>query len=236
MNAHVLVAAALAGGATWAAMVRSGPWPRLGPGRPPSPGRRGLARPRWRRSKERAATRAAVVELAEGLASELAAGQPVRTALARAGGEVGEPVLAAALAPVVRTAALGGDVPTALAAASRHPDLRPLGWLGAAWQVGEQQGAGLAVAVERVAAAGRAEAEHRLRVASAMAAPRATARLLAMLPLAGVVLGGLLGARPLDVLIGSPVGWGCLAAGAALEVAGLAWMSRIVATASGPPP
>ena len=66
---------------------------------------------------------------------------------------------------------------------------------------------------------------------AALSAPRSTARLLAVLPLLGVGLGTVLGADPVHVLTRTPLGLGCLAAGLALDGAGLALTDRLVARA-----
>jgi tight adherence protein B len=68
-------------------------------------------------------------------------------------------------------------------------------------------------------------------VASALAAPRATARLLALLPAVAVLMGTGLGARPLDVLLGTPVGGLLLVAGLSLTAVGVAWTDRLASRA-----
>jgi tight adherence protein B len=60
------------------------------------------------------------------------------------------------------------------------------------------------------------------------AGPRASAALLAGLPLLALAMGGGIGARPWTVLTTTPVGQVLLVAGVALEAAGLAWSARLV--------
>ncbi len=73
-------------------------------------------------------------------------------------------------------------------------------------------------------------------IAAELAAPRTTIAVLAALPLAGLLLGAALGARPLEVLLHTPAGLASLAVGAALEWLGLVWTARIVrAAADGEP-
>jgi tight adherence protein B len=55
--------------------------------------------------------------------------------------------------------------------------------------------------------------------------------LLALLPAFGLAMGSALGADPLDVLAGTPLGLGCLALGLMLETAGLLWTARITRSA-----
>lgn len=79
-----------------------------------------------------------------------------------------------------------------------------------------------------------AREQHRLRVMEerrkqVFAAPQATIRLLTMLPIATVLLGEVIGSRPVVFLLGSPAGWTCLGLGACWYVAGLAWTRRLLA-------
>jgi tight adherence protein B len=101
--------------------------------------------------------------------------------------------------------------------------------LGAAWRLSEQTGAPLADVLDRLAAGLRQELEVEAEVEASLAAPRATARLLAGLPLVGVALGELIGARPVGVLLGTPLGRGCALAGLLLAAAGQAWTRALVA-------
>jgi tight adherence protein B len=120
-------------------------------------------------------------------------------------------------------------VPQALRAASRlHEGTRGLAAVAACWQVAVDGGAGLAAALDRVAAALRAEADQRDDLRAQLAGPRSTAVLLALLPLFGVVLGAGLGAAPSRVLLHTPPGLLCLVLGVVLEWAGLAWTGRII--------
>ena len=79
----------------------------------------------------------------------------------------------------------------------------------------------------------RAEQAQRRAVQAELAGPRATAGMLAILPLAGLVLAAGLGADPLHVLLETPVGWVCLVAGLGLDGLGLLWTGRLVTRAGG---
>jgi tight adherence protein B len=63
---------------------------------------------------------------------------------------------------------------------------------------------------------------------TAVAAPQASAVLLAGLPLVALAMGSGIGADPWHVLTTTPVGNGLLVVGIGLEAAGLAWSSRLV--------
>ena len=65
------------------------------------------------------------------------------------------------------------------------------------------------------------------RVESGLAGARATATILAGLPLLGVLLGQLIGARPLAFLLGGGVGGWLLVIGVVLICLGLTWADRI---------
>jgi tight adherence protein B len=87
------------------------------------------------------------------------------------------------------------------------------------------------VALDGVRAGLRAEEEQRRRVAAELAAPKATARLLAGLPVLGVGMGYLMGADPVGLLVSTPVGAALLVTGLAFETAGLLWVGRIARAA-----
>ncbi|QMV22635.1 hypothetical protein GQS52_13570 [Streptomyces sp. SCUT-3] len=199
-----------------------------------------LVRRRGRRSAERRAARArrtAVVDLCTALAGELRAGRPPHAALAgalaRGGGIPQSGAETQPMTAVLAAARFGSDVPAALRRAGRLPGAEGLAGVAACWEVAVDGGGGLAEGLERVAAALRREQDQREELAAQLAGPRSTAVLLAVLPVFGLVLGAALGARPLRILLHTPAGLACLAAGTALECAGIAWTARIVRTAAG---
>ncbi|NEG55331.1 hypothetical protein [Bifidobacterium platyrrhinorum] len=61
------------------------------------------------------------------------------------------------------------------------------------------------------------------------AMPKATIRLLSALPVVTVMLGELMGARPVAFLLGTPQGILCLAAGGLWYAVGMAWTRRLLA-------
>jgi tight adherence protein B len=83
-----------------------------------------------------------------------------------------------------------------------------------------------------VACAAEDDVRSRLRqqrdLRTAVAAPQASAFLLAGLPLLALAMGSGIGADPWRVLLSTPVGNLLLVVGTALEVAGLTWSSRLV--------
>ncbi|MEU8200825.1 type II secretion system F family protein [Streptosporangium sp. NPDC049046] len=185
---------------------------------------------RARPSRRADAWRIASIELCQGLSAELAAGRTAGEALARAVGAAGfpEPV---ALRPLVAAARDGGDVPAALLAVAPEHGGEAFRGLAACWKASVTAGAGLAVLVDRVAGSLREAQAHRHEVAAQLAGPRATARLLAALPVLGLLMAAGLGMRPLHFLFGGPAGAGCLAVGLALDACGLWWTHRLVTRA-----
>lgn len=194
---------------------------------------RALRRRAGRAAAERGA--AAVGALCSALAGDLRAGRPPHAALGdtiEAAGWPGVPELGGAARLLLSAARFGGDVPEALRAAARLSEgTRGLAAVAACWQVAVDGGAGLAAALDRVAAALRAEADQRDDLRAQLAGPRSTAGLLALLPLFGVVLGAGLGAHPARILLHTATGLVCLLAGGLLEWAGLAWTARIISAA-----
>ncbi|MDH3034475.1 type II secretion system F family protein [Streptomyces sp. TRM75561] len=168
----------------------------------------------------------AVVALCGALAGELRAGrQPGEALLPAARDSEG---LGDHQAAVLAAARFGGDVPGALTAAARQPGAEGLRGLAACWRVAVDQGAGLADGLDRLEAALRAERDQRADLRAQLSGARTTAVMLAGLPVVGLALGAALGADPLHVLLHTPSGTVCLAAGGVLEGLGLWWALRIM--------
>jgi len=198
--------------------------PRL---RPTRPARR-WPRPGARRRAE-AAERASSLEVLDALVGELAAGRSPEVALLAAA-EVAQGGLATALRSAAACPSVGADPAAALrqgAEGSAVPEV--LHALATCWQVCAGAGSSLAAAVAQLAEAVTAEHAVRREVAAEVAGPRATAALLAGLPLLGLALAAALGAHPLHVLLATPLGLGCLVTGVALDALGWWWTGRIVA-------
>ncbi|HLS33892.1 MAG TPA: type II secretion system F family protein [Brevibacterium sp.] len=181
--------------------------------------RRGASRVRRHRRQ------AESVDICDAFVSELASGSPPSRMLAQV--SVDWPILE----PVARTAELGGDVAHALRVLSDEPGRGALADIAAAWEVSVRSGAGLAGVLDRLSKALREDDEARQEVIAALAAPRATSRVLALLPVLGLALGSGLGGDPIGVLFGTMLGAICFAIGGALAVGGLFWVEHIADTA-----
>lgn len=138
---------------------------------------------------------------------------------------------AAERAPLLAQAAavqsLGGEVAPVLRRAAAEPGREGLGHLASAWQVAERTGASMAVTLAAVADRLTADQALQATVEAELSAPRATGRLLAGLPFAGIGLGYLLGGDPIAFLTASGFGQLCLAVGVALGCAGLVWSESL---------
>jgi len=169
--------------------------------------------------------RSEVVEVLVMLAAELRAGVlPGRTLTALAGDF-------AMLQQAARAAELGGDVVSALHEASRRPGQELLRDLGGAWHVADRSGAPLATVLARLAESARIERDIARESDAGVAPARATARLMAVLPGAGLLLGSGMGGDPVATLTSTWIGVLCLAAGCGLACLGVAWIERIASSA-----
>ncbi len=175
-----------------------------------------LARAAERRSEQ-------LVEAGEALVGELLAGQPPGAALARAVAIWPE------LEPVASAGPLGADVPAAMRRLALRPGAEAMTEVAAAWRLGQGSGVGLSRSLEQVLVTTRARQETGRRVRSELASARATARLVAVLPVLSLFAAQSMGARPWRFLLGTPPGIACLAVGLALGLAGLWWIERIAA-------
>jgi tight adherence protein B len=140
------------------------------------------------------------------------------------------------------TACADDEAGASLVRAVRAPDSGPsrpedpvlgvaLERITAAVRLSGRTGCSLAAVAAAVEDDLRARHRHRLELRAATAAPRASASLLAGLPLVGLAMGSGVGADPWGVLTGTTAGQVLLVVGVALEAAGLTWSRRLVARA-----
>jgi tight adherence protein B len=142
---------------------------------------------------------------------------------------------------VGRCAARGSSIAESLQGALSH---RPFGSLrdgarhaaewrqvACAWHVAERSGAPLADCLGSFVAALRQADAARRDVEVALSGPRSTGRIVLALPPVGMLFSLGLGFDTASVLVGSPVGWGCLALGSALVLLARGWNARLVRAA-----
>jgi tight adherence protein B len=185
----------------------------------------GLLRQRTRgRAGQR--RRSEVAQACAALAAQLRIGQVPGVALGAAAED--HPVLQGAR----DTQALGGDVVRVWRTQARQPGFGGLLELARAWEVATRTGAPMATTLEQVAAALAAEQRLRAVVAGELSAPRATGKVMAVLPACGVGIGYLLGGEPIGWLLSGPAGWACLVGGVLLACLGVLWIEALARRAA----
>ena len=145
------------------------------------------------------------------------------------------------LAAAGRAARNGDNVADAIAEATAGlPDQLADAWraLAAAWDVATRAGAPLSGCLRDLAAAFRELGQLHRDLTVALTGPRATARLVMVLPLVALVFGSLMGFDTLRTLLFTGPGLACLAAGSALMFAAARWNRALVrrAQTGGPAP
>jgi tight adherence protein B len=181
---------------------------------------------RRRASRALAAMRTRSLDALCGLAADLRAGLPAAGAAHVGSTPVGRPLTDAA--------SLSGsaDPSTGPVAIEDH---RMAQLAGAASRLAECTGAPIAELVERIEADARAMDRATAAAAAQAAGARATAWLLAGLPVGGIALGYTIGADPLAVLLHTPIGAACAVGAIVLQVAGLAWADRLASAGTARP-
>jgi tight adherence protein B len=161
------------------------------------------------------------------LAADLRSGRSLDAATAAAVAACGDAACGRGLAVAIRA-------PTAGVAPREHGQVaeevlrEALDRISAAVRLSTRTGCSLAAVASAVEDDLRARQRHRRELRSVTAAPRASASLLAGLPLLGLAMGSGVGADPWRVLTTTGTGQVLLVAGVALELTGLAWSARLV--------
>lgn len=106
--------------------------------------------------------------------------------------------------------------------------LRCVEQLIAVTALSEQTGAPLSRLVEQLAEGMDEASELHAAVKTAVAGPKLTQVVLALLPLGGLGLGQMMGVSPLTTLVGTALGWLCLLLGLSLLAAGWWWSTRLI--------
>ncbi|WP_336030220.1 type II secretion system F family protein [Geodermatophilus sp. FMUSA9-8] len=179
---------------------------------------RGLARARDRRAAEERLD--GLTDALAALSAELRGGRPPEDAAGAAVAGCTDAGVADGLARALRAPAAVGPGATDLD--------RALARVAAAVLLSARTGCSLAAVVAAVEDDLRARRRQRQELRSVTAGPRASAALLAGLPLLALAMGSGIGADPWSVLTTTGAGQVLLVLGVALETAGLAWSARLV--------
>lgn len=142
----------------------------------------------------------------------------------------GRPI-AQALASAVEVGRNGSLVSGTRAVALPGKDEQAWRGLAAAWQVATDAGASLAPSLRQFAASLRDLAQTERDISVALAGPVATARMVMVLPIIGVLFGLALGFDTLGILFTTVPGWICLVLGIALILLARLWNRRLVSRA-----
>jgi len=155
------------------------------------------------------------------MAGQLDAGEIPASALLSTAEDV------ALLAPAAGALGIGGDVATELHKLARRGGCAGLDWVARGWRLCERTGMPLSPVMRHVADTLRQEGDVRDQRRAELATARSTSRLLAGLPVVGIVMGFVVNANPLKFLGGSLAGHICLVAAATLMCAGLIWTDHL---------
>lgn len=189
-----------------------------------------VRRLRWRRRPPGTDVVAAVSELA----ALVRAGLGPASAWEHVTRGLGDDEVAARLrAAASRVAAGLSPVPALRDRGATSAVDRALATLAASWAVHERSGAPVADLLDTLARSLRDAHDAALARRAALAAPVATARILAGLPVLGLALGQLVGARPLAVLVGTGAGRVSAGVGLVCVVVGMLWTRHLLRTAAG---
>lgn len=131
---------------------------------------------------------------------------------------------------VADAVAAGSTIADAVLAAAHTAGRNDPVWRGiaAAWQVATDAGAPLAPTLAELATSLRSLAQNQEDLRTALAGPIATARMVVILPIVGVVFGLALGFDSLRVLFTTPLGLACLGLGVGLMLASRWWSRRLI--------
>lgn len=184
----------------------------------------------WRRSRavQRRRERRLIAAALEILVGELRAGAHPVDAFTAAAAE-SDGTVAGILLTVASRTRLGADVSAGLREAARM-STAPESWdrVAVCWDLAAEHGLAMATIVD----AAQHDIVSRQRfsdtIHAGLSGARATAAILAAMPVIGVLLGGLIGAHPLSFLLGGPLGAALLMVGVALMCAGVIWSDHII--------
>lgn len=158
-------------------------------------------------------------------AGNLRAGVPMVEAMDHALSNVDSTgAVTAVLRTSARRARFGGGGPAVLIDATT-PDLQRLGTV---WETSERHGVPLVTLMEQMRTRIDTRERHRKATTAQLQGPQATAVILALLPLAGVLMGTAMGADPIGLLTGGGIGGLLLVSGVALVAAGFVMTQKIL--------
>ena len=103
------------------------------------------------------------------------------------------------------------------------------------WQLTLAVGAAPIAVLQRLAQVFDGQLQHKSQIEVAYAAPRATARLVALLPVLALLFAQLAGLNPLGAVVRNPLGWVSVSLGAGLLYIGFLWSAKLLRAAQPKP-
>ena len=103
--------------------------------------------------------------------------------------------------------------------------------VAAAWTVATAAGSPLAPTLHALAGSLRDTAQTSRDLQIALAGPRATAKLVTLLPVIGILFGAALGFDTFHTLLATPFGWACTVVGVGLMLVARCWNKRLLRSA-----
>lgn len=182
---------------------------------------------RGRRRRRSARERAADCDTLQALAAELRAGHDL-SAVLRATAKTGSSELCGALGRAGHAITMGEHPGDAIERTTTSPLGRQLAGL---IRLSGTHGIALAEAVDVLAGDAADTLRQHRDLAGLLAGPRATAALLAVLPLFGIVMGETIGAHPMQTLLHTTAGALVMLVGVLLAAVGVLWTQALVAKA-----
>lgn len=129
--------------------------------------------------------------------------------------------------PIALAAEIGADISSSLANAAHQKGCEKLRLLSQAWRISEVGGNSLALTLEKILLQLRQEQRLTQLINQELAAAQASGRVLAVLPLVGLLLGFGFGGNPIAFLTQSILGRLALFIGILLVSIGLLWSEKI---------
>jgi tight adherence protein B len=166
-----------------------------------------------------------LAETCDSIARALRGGRSLAAAITEAADRHGHP----AVVEIGRGIGVGEQVPTAIDRVAGRADDPDTVLVTQVLAVAAEHGGSQAEAIDRAAATLRERRALRGERRAQAASARLSTRVMTVLPFAFTGFVAATDADVRHVLVGTPVGWSCLAIGAALNLAGRAWAKRALA-------
>lgn len=172
-------------------------------------------------------TDAALIAFAEAAARSVRSGASLVEAMSDAGRSAG-PRLSADMVALRRRIDAGDSVSTAIERWSTERPSPGVHMIAATCRLGHELGGPVADGFDSIARALRSRRDVAAEARSLSSQARASAALLLALPVVVGTVMAVVDPATRRVLVGTPLGWGCVVGAAALDAVGLVWMRQLL--------